>query len=155
MRRISLPDCAEIGQAEAGETVTKKTAGLVLSQQGFSMAFGGPASLDREPWRRGRAALALNETERWYVVHSLPRREAGTEIQLLAQGFRAFLPRIDTAWTAGAGASYTFWRNVALTFDYQFMRTDTNAVRLLGAGTGNGLGSNRQNLVTAGITYRY
>ncbi|MGH6844447.1 MAG: outer membrane beta-barrel protein [Methylocella sp.] len=59
----------------------------------------------------------------------------------------AGLSRIDTAWTAGAGARYTFWRNVALTFDYQFMRTDTNA--------GNGLGSNTQNLVTAGITYRY
>jgi hypothetical protein len=67
----------------------------------------------------------------------------------------AGLPRIDTAWTAGVGASYTFWRNVALTFDYQFMRTDTNASRLLGAGAGNGLGSNRQNLATAGITYRY
>jgi opacity protein-like surface antigen len=62
----------------------------------------------------------------------------------------AGLPRIDTAWTAGAGASYTFWRNVALTFDYQFMRTDTT-----GAGAGNGLASFTQNLVTAGITYRY
>jgi opacity protein-like surface antigen len=65
----------------------------------------------------------------------------------------AGLPRIDTAWTAGIGASYTFWRNVALTFDYQFMRTDT--MRLLGAGAGNGLGNYTQNLVTAGITYRY
>lgn len=47
-----------------------------------------------EPWRRGRDGSALKATERWYVVHSLPRREAGTEIQLLAQGFRAFLPRM-------------------------------------------------------------
>ncbi|MGH6846071.1 MAG: outer membrane beta-barrel protein [Methylocella sp.] len=61
----------------------------------------------------------------------------------------AGLSRIDTAWTAGAGASYTFWRNVALTFDYQFMRTNTNA------GAGSGPGSFTQNLVTAGITYRY
>jgi opacity protein-like surface antigen len=67
----------------------------------------------------------------------------------------AGLPRIDTAWTAGVGASYTFWRNVALTFDYQFMRTDTNALRLSGAAAGNGVGSYTQNLVTAGITYRY
>ncbi|MFZ0496044.1 MAG: outer membrane beta-barrel protein [Methylocella sp.] len=59
----------------------------------------------------------------------------------------AGLSRIDTAWTAGMGVSYTFWRNIALTFDYQFMRTDTNA--------GNGLGRYTQNLVTAGITYRY
>jgi transcription antitermination factor NusG len=63
------------------------------------MAFGGPASLNpaslnKEPWRRGRDAMVLKETERWYVVHSLPRREVGTEIQLLAQGFRAFLPRM-------------------------------------------------------------
>lgn len=50
--------------------------------------------LNTQPWRQDRDALALNETERWYVVHSLPRREAGTEIQLLAQGFRAFLPRM-------------------------------------------------------------
>jgi opacity protein-like surface antigen len=67
----------------------------------------------------------------------------------------AGLPRVDTAWTAGLGASYTFWRNVALTFDYQIMRTSTNAGQLFGAGPGNGLGSFTQNLVTAGITYRY
>jgi opacity protein-like surface antigen len=67
----------------------------------------------------------------------------------------ADLSRVDTAWTAGIGASYTFWRNIALTFDYQFMRTDTNALRLSGVGAGFGLGSYTQNLVTAGITYRY
>lgn len=67
----------------------------------------------------------------------------------------AGLSRADTAWTAGLSANYTFWRNVALTFDYQFMRTDTNAWGLSGAGTGFGLGSYTQNLVTAGITYRY
>jgi transcription antitermination factor NusG len=50
--------------------------------------------LNTEPWRQGRDALALKGTERWFVVHSLPRREAGTELQLLAQGFRAFLPRM-------------------------------------------------------------
>ncbi len=65
------------------------------------------------------------------------------------------LSRTDTAWTAGLSANYTFWRNVALTFDYQFIRTGTNAQWLSGAGAGFGLGSFTQNLVTAGITYRY
>jgi len=60
------------------------------------MAFGGAASLNREPWRRGRDALVLKETERWYAVHSLPRREVVTEVQLLAQEFRALLPRMTS-----------------------------------------------------------
>jgi opacity protein-like surface antigen len=67
----------------------------------------------------------------------------------------AGLPRTDTAWTVGLSASYTFWRNVALTFDYQFMRTGTNAQQLAGAAAGFELGGFTQNLVTAGITYRY
>ncbi len=53
----------------------------------------------------------------------------------------AGLSRTDTAWTAGLSASYTFWRNVALTFDYQFTRTGTNAWQLGAAGAGFGLGS--------------
>ena len=31
--------------------------------------------------------------ERWYAVATLPRREAGAQMQLEAQGFRTFLPR--------------------------------------------------------------
>ncbi|MGH6836902.1 MAG: transcription termination/antitermination protein NusG [Methylocella sp.] len=58
------------------------------------MAFGGSASLSKELWRRDRDALVLKQAERWYVVHSLPRREVSTETQLLAQGFRVFLPRM-------------------------------------------------------------
>jgi transcription elongation factor/antiterminator RfaH len=34
----------------------------------------------------------LNQGERWYVVRALPKREAGAEIQLHAQGFHVFVP---------------------------------------------------------------
>jgi transcriptional antiterminator RfaH len=33
--------------------------------------------------------------ERWYVVHTLPQREAQAEYQLRRQGFRPFLPRLS------------------------------------------------------------
>lgn len=33
-------------------------------------------------------------TRRWYVVHTRPQREAGVVLQLEAQNFRAFLPRM-------------------------------------------------------------
>jgi transcriptional antiterminator RfaH len=35
----------------------------------------------------------LADRERWYVVHTLPHREMHAERQLVAQGFRTFLPR--------------------------------------------------------------
>ena len=38
-----------------------------------------------------RAPLATGE--RWYVVQTLPNREANARVQLEAQGFRTFLPR--------------------------------------------------------------
>ncbi len=38
--------------------------------------------------------LALQPGERWFVVHTLPHREAGAQAQLHNQGFRTFLPRI-------------------------------------------------------------
>ena len=50
------------------------------------------------------------------------------------------------AWLAGAGLSYSFWRNFALTLDYQFTRTNSSGVGAL---------SYSQNMVTAGVTYRY
>lgn len=57
--------------------------------------------------------------------------------------------RVDTAWSVGAGASYTFWRNLALTFNYQFNRiVNTNV-------SWSGLGGYSQNVLSAGVTYRY
>ncbi|WP_294540072.1 outer membrane beta-barrel protein [uncultured Rhodoblastus sp.] len=50
------------------------------------------------------------------------------------------------AWLAGAGFSYNLWRNVALTVDYQFTRTNSLGVSAT---------SYSQNLATAGVTYRY
>lgn len=50
------------------------------------------------------------------------------------------------AWLAGAGFSYNIWRNFAATVDYQFTRTNSLGVSAT---------SYSQNLVTAGVTYRY
>lgn len=38
--------------------------------------------------------LQLAGRERWYVVRTLPHRESGAQLQLEAQGFRTFLPRV-------------------------------------------------------------
>ena len=38
--------------------------------------------------------LILGDRERWYVVHTLPRRELGAQTQLQMQGFRTFFPHI-------------------------------------------------------------
>jgi len=60
------------------------------------MAIGESAALHKEPWLRRRHDLVLNETERWYVVCSLSRQETKAEMHLLAQGFRIFVPRVNT-----------------------------------------------------------
>ncbi len=49
-------------------------------------------------------------------------------------------------WIAGAGASYGFWRNYALTFDYQYTRAVSN---------GFGALAYTDNLATIGVTYHY
>ena len=36
--------------------------------------------------------FTLSENERWYVVRTLPQRERQASLQLLNQGFRAFVP---------------------------------------------------------------
>ena len=38
-------------------------------------------------------ALQLKPGERWYLAHTLPKKEFGVEMRLSAQGFRNFLPR--------------------------------------------------------------
>lgn len=56
---------------------------------------------------------------------------------------------VSTAWTVGAGISYTFWRNLALTFSDQFnLISNANVVW-------SGLGNYSQNILMAGVTYRY
>mgnify|MGYP001765184786 CR=1 FL=1 len=63
--------------------------------------------------------------------------------------------RRDVAWSAGAGMSYSFWRNVALTLEYQVTRTASGNVwlaSLWGAGAAAGY---VQNIASVGLTYRY
>ena len=42
----------------------------------------------------GREALALAESERWFVVHTQPNGERRAQLHLGAQGFRTHLPQI-------------------------------------------------------------
>lgn len=56
-----------------------------------------------------------------------------------------------TVWTAGAGMSYTFWRNVAVTMEYQFSSTQ-QPYNSNYWWTGNRI---VQNLLSAGLTYKY
>lgn len=51
-------------------------------------------ALHKQPWSNRREGLVLAPDERWYVVRTLSRREARAEMQLLAQGFRTFSPRV-------------------------------------------------------------
>lgn len=69
----------------------------------------------------------------------------------------ANLPRVDTAWAGGAGVSYTFWRNIAITLDYQFQKTSSNSGSFFNfANAGSpGTWGYTQNVISAGITYRY
>ncbi len=58
-------------------------------------------------------------------------------------------------WSGSAGVSYTFWRNVALTFNYQFTKTSVSQnLATTGVLTPTVLGY-VQNTVSTGLTYRY
>jgi len=56
---------------------------------------------------------------------------------------------------AGAGVSYTFWRNVAVTVDYQFTKTTSNLPTISSLFFLPGFTGYTQNIVSAGLTYRY
>jgi transcriptional antiterminator RfaH len=49
----------------------------------------------RSSWAERREALSLFGAERWYLVQSMARREAGAEFQLSAQDYRVFLPSVS------------------------------------------------------------
>ena len=57
-------------------------------------------------------------------------------------------------WSAGAGLSYTFWRNLSATLEYQFSRA-TNSGGATSAWWGAASTNYAQSLVSAGLTYRY
>ena len=55
-------------------------------------------------------------------------------------------PLKETAWTFGGSLSYNYWRNVALTLNYQYTATSANRAYV---------SVYTQNMVSAGLTYRY
>jgi hypothetical protein len=55
-------------------------------------------------------------------------------------------PLVQSEWTIGGGVNYNFWRNIALTMNYQYTATAANLATTPGY---------RQDLVSAGMTYRY
>ncbi len=59
--------------------------------------------------------------------------------------------RLDRSWSVGAGVNYVFWRNYALTLSYQHSETVSKLWGFLAASSLN----YHQNLVMAGVTYRY
>ena len=54
-------------------------------------------------------------------------------------------PREDNLWTAGTTVSYFIWRNLAATFDYQYIDLDSNIP----------VNSFDRNVYTVGATYKY
>jgi hypothetical protein len=55
-------------------------------------------------------------------------------------------PLVESEWIVGGGVSYEFWRNLALTLNYQYMATSANEA---------GVAIYDQNIVSAGLTYHY
>jgi uncharacterized protein (PEP-CTERM system associated) len=53
--------------------------------------------------------------------------------------------RTDDAWLAGATLTYTFWRSVGLTLDYQYTQADSTVP----------LASFTRNMVSLGVSYKY
>jgi hypothetical protein len=55
-------------------------------------------------------------------------------------------PLVQSEWTVGGGVSYEFWRNIALTLNYQYTATAANEADVA---------VYNQNIVSAGMTYHY
>jgi opacity protein-like surface antigen len=53
---------------------------------------------------------------------------------------------MESAWTVGGGFTYDFWRNIALTLNYQYTATAANEAAVA---------VYNQNVFSAGMTYHY
>ena len=76
---------------EEDEAVAMIQVGGVLNQNMTAANNNTAAARIDQSGEAGGASLA--QGERWYVVQTLPNREASARWQLEAQGFRSFLPR--------------------------------------------------------------
>ena len=56
-------------------------------------------------------------------------------------------PLVEDAWTVGGSVNYNFWRNIALSLNYQYTASSAN---LVAAGY-----NYTQNLASVGLTYHY
>src|SRR5262245_51597044 len=63
--------------------------------KGGQLGQNGPKGEGSTLIPRARTTLALEENERWFLVHTQPYSERKAELHLGAQGFRAFLPQIQ------------------------------------------------------------
>jgi hypothetical protein len=55
-------------------------------------------------------------------------------------------PLVESEWTVGGGVTYDFWRNIALTLNYQYTATAANQASVA---------VYNQNVVSVGMTYHY
>jgi hypothetical protein len=86
----------------------------------------------------------------WFVNHDLTIAVRGGYGETRFGGF----PLSNSAWSGGATASYTIWRNVSLTVDYQFLKTSlkTDAFTRLNTAFAGGY---TKNVISVGLNYRF
>jgi transcription elongation factor/antiterminator RfaH len=79
----------DIANAGGRETI----AGVINSEQ-LSTSAPSAASANEAPTASGdRHGLVLEGEERWFLVHTFPKRELQAQMHLGAQGFRTYLPQ--------------------------------------------------------------
>jgi transcription elongation factor/antiterminator RfaH len=59
----------------------------------YGVSFDESVRMIEGQWGNRAQKLALNGSQRWYLVHTLPRKETVAQLHLRAQGFSNFLPR--------------------------------------------------------------
>lgn len=133
--------------ASVDQTLTAPSA-LPVLLAGFPIAYtqGAPT---RTLQTRLRGEYALWEYWSAFAQAGYGRNHSSGNFN-----FAGWTPPTSTDfWSVGAGINYNFWRNIALTLEYQFTKSNPH---------NNSTGVNwwiptavTQNLVTAGLTYRY
>lgn len=137
------------------------------AQQPTATGFGVPLSTAALPWTSAAASKTLQaRVQGHYALSqywSAYVRGGYGETQFSNPWNK------QNAWTTGVGLNYNFWRNISATIEYQFSRTfSTNPWGFFGwntpifayswpaamllAGKPSGFA---QNIVSAGLTYRY
>lgn len=133
--------------ASADETLGSTTPGSVSTSVVSSPLVNSHLAIIVSPASSSRAFQAMLQADYSFSPYWTAHIRGGYGETLYTNS-----SRVDSTWTTGIGGRYFFWRNVALTVDYLHSLINSSNANVWPSVSSTNYS---QNVVTAGVTYKY